>query len=121
MKQKTESQIQAKIFYDLTKLKYFCFMVPNDAAGATNMRKAMKLKSMGLRAGVSDLVVVLKSGHIVFLEVKRPNQKLSPSQKEFQELCLKNNWPYAVVYNSADAVEFLERVGNYYKLKEVKK
>lgn len=105
-----ESQIQAKIFYDLSKLHYFCFMVPNDAAGATNMRKAMRLKSMGLRAGVSDLVVVLKSGHIVFLEVKKPGGILSASQKEFQKLCLKNNWPYAVVYSSADAVDFLERV-----------
>ena len=49
------------------------FAVPN--GGSRNIREARNLKLEGVRAGVSDLVVVLKD-KVVFIEMKQPPKKL---------------------------------------------
>jgi hypothetical protein len=49
------------------------FAVPN--GGSRNIREARNLKLEGVRAGVSDLVVVLKD-KVIFIEMKQPPKKL---------------------------------------------
>lgn len=46
---------------------------------------AAKLKRMGVRAGVPDLVFVLPGGCAGFMEVKSDSPRLSPEQREFIE------------------------------------
>lgn len=99
-----EDRIQAAIVQALSLLRVYCFMVPNDAAGATSVAKATRLKAMGLRAGVADLVLIGPDGKAYFLEVKTPTGRLSDSQKKFQELCLARDSPYAVARSVDEAV-----------------
>lgn len=98
-----ESILQAAIVQALSLLGIFLFMVPNDAAGATTAAKGARLKALGLRAGVSDLVLMGKDGRAYFLEIKTPTGKLSESQKKFQALCAARGWPYAVARSVAEA------------------
>ncbi len=102
-----ESVIQAQIVSALSLMGIFVFMVPNDAAGKITPAKAGRLKAMGLRAGISDLVLVGPDGQAYFLEVKTPGGKLSESQKLFSNLCLAKGWKYAVARSVEDAAELV--------------
>lgn len=104
----SESQIQSQIVKDLRMAGYFVFMAANDAAGRTTIQKAVRLKYMGLYAGMSDLVVILDDGRAVFIEVKKPGGRHSESQNKFMSLCYLNGWPYCTVSNSDGALLFLE-------------
>jgi hypothetical protein len=55
-----------------------------------------RLQRMGLRKGVPDLVI-LHSGRIMGLEVKRPGAMLSREQKEFRTEWERASGVYAVV------------------------
>jgi len=57
------------------------FAVPN--GGTRNTLEAVKLKNTGLLKGVSDLIVILPNGKILFIEVKRENGTQQSEQKEF--------------------------------------
>ena len=106
-----ESIIQANIVSALSLAGVYVFMIPNDAAGKTNMAKIMRLKSMGLRSGISDLVVISPAGVAHFLEVKTATGVLSPSQIRFAELCLKKGWKYEVARSVDEAMEIIRKWG----------
>lgn len=59
------------------------FAVPN--AARRNVRQASHLKRTGMRAGVSDLILLFPMGRIFFIEVKTPKGRLSDSQVAFNE------------------------------------
>lgn len=99
-----ESIIQAAIVQALSLLGVYLFSVPNDAAGAVSAAKGARLKALGLRAGVSDLVLMGLDGRAYFLEIKTATGKLSDSQKKFQALCAARGWPYAVARSVDEAV-----------------
>jgi len=61
------------------------FSVPNDAK---DVKEMMRKKATGLRAGVSDCIMVLPN-KVVFCEFKTPTGRQSPEQKAF-ELSVKN-------------------------------
>jgi hypothetical protein len=65
---------------------------------------------MGLRAGISDLVVVLDSGKAVFIEVKTPTGKHNENQKKFIDICKQKGWSYFTARNSADVAEYLDGI-----------
>jgi hypothetical protein len=106
----TESQLQASIFSALCKAGYYAFMVPNDAAGKTSIQKAMRLKAMGLRPGVSDLVVMAPRGITVFLEVKTPKGKQSPAQILFQQKVESLGHQYHIVRCPEEALFLLDKI-----------
>ncbi len=94
------------------------FAVPN--GGSRNAREAKNLKLEGVRAGVSDLVVVLKN-RVLFIEMKRPPKKLkngnlsyagisvSKAQKEFLEKVAKSYVCVSkVCYGSQEAIEYIK-------------
>ena len=55
------------------------FAVAN--GGQRNAREGARLKKQGLRAGVSDLILLVPRPHVLLLEVKVKGGKLSDAQK----------------------------------------
>ena len=100
-----ESKIQAAIVSALSLLGIFLFAVGNDFAGATSAAKAGRLKAMGLRPGVSDLVIIGRDGKGYFLEIKTATGVLSSSQKNFRDLCSLRAWPYAIARSVDEAID----------------
>lgn len=106
-----ESIIQSQIVSALSLAGVYVFMIPNDAAGKTTMAKAGRMKAMGLRAGISDLVVMSHDGRAHFLEVKTETGKLSENQVRFKDLCDYYLWPYAVCRSPQEAIDICKRWG----------
>lgn len=100
-KPQTESQIQkdcVKWFrqrYDTIEPLFFS--VSN--GGARNPWTAKIMKDEGVRAGVSDLILLIpRHGYAALLvEMKTPDGKQSDSQKEFEKLATKYKYLYCVV------------------------
>lgn len=96
----TESQIQSSFVY-WTRLNLrkhpdlrLGFSVPN-GAWARNIKLAMKLKREGMRPGVPDWMLPVKSWQWIGLaiEFKRPGSgKLSKEQAEYHQLLKDQGW-----------------------------
>ena len=84
------------------------FAVPNGVKMAP--RTAAHQKSIGMLAGVSDLVIDI-GGRIHYLEVKAPGGKQSPDQLAFEAATIAQESPYMVVNNINDAIFVLEEWG----------
>lgn len=80
------------------------FAVPNGESRSA--RTGAKLKAMGVRPGVADMVIVLPRGVACFLELKAAGGRLSDRQKVFRTFCELNGAPYAV----ASSPEEVERI-----------
>lgn len=102
-----EDRIQYEIFMWLQEQGIYAFSVPNEGAGKGQIIRMMKLKSMGLRAGVSDLIVIL-SGKVVFLEVKTEKGKQSEAQKRFEEKVKSLGHEYFIVRSINEVKEALK-------------
>lgn len=97
----SEDKIQQQIFtwfnnhYCLEhhKPRFTIFSVPN--GGTRNIKEAMKLKATGLKAGVSDLIVVMDK--VVFVEVKTENGTQSQKQKDFEKIVTDLGYKYWIV------------------------
>lgn len=106
-----EARIQAEIVrflipYRKQGLLDF-FSVPNEAAA--NPVRQGQLIAMGLRPGVSDLVVMLQGGKILFLEVKNETGRQSPAQVAFQQTCHRLGFEYHVVRSVRDMENLLPK------------
>lgn len=67
-------------------------------------RTAAKLKAMGVRPGVPDLVLFLADGSVCFIEVKRERGgRMSPEQLAFRAWADDRGLPYAVVRSVDEA------------------
>lgn len=97
-----ESVIQCAIVEALSLSRVYFFSVPNERKAS--IQQMSRMKAMGLRSGVSDLVVMGHDGRAHFLEVKTATGKLSKSQMLFRELCEANGWPYAIARSSEEAL-----------------
>lgn len=111
----TESKLQQDIFNWYQNnycLKFheprgMIFSIPN--GGTRNKLEAMTLKSTGLLAGASDLIVILPSGKILFIELKTEKGIQSDAQKEFEERIKTLGFQYHLI-RSLD--EFKNTIGN---------
>lgn len=70
------------------------FSVPN--GGTRNKMEAMKLKSTGMKAGVSDLIVILPN-KVLFVEVKTETGRQSDKQIEFEKTITDLGYSYILV------------------------
>jgi hypothetical protein len=104
-----ESFIQAQIVQLLSLRRIFAFSVPNELLGGARgaARKMTLFRALGLRSGVSDLVVVLP-GKILFLEIKTPTGKQSESQKVFQSMVESLGHQYAIARSVEDVIKLLD-------------
>lgn len=99
-------------WFDLqySHLSWALFHVPN--GGTRNVREAAKLKEMGVRPGVPDLMLVLpRHGyHYLALELKVGKNKQTENQKWYQSKMTESGGKYVVI-RSLD--EFIECVKDY--------
>lgn len=76
-------QAECTQWFNNTYLQYSkcCFAVNNNS---DNKVKAMQMKAIGLRAGVSDVIVLCPGGKTLLLEAKTDEGTQSKDQKEFE-------------------------------------
>ena len=111
---KIEAKIQQEIYvyfnnkYCLKNHKTRCciFSVPNESA---NVKETMHKISMGLRAGVSDLIIVIPN-KVLFVEVKTLNGTQRNEQKDFENVVTDLGFDYILV-RSLD--EFIKKISLY--------
>lgn len=85
------------------------FAVPNGESRSA--RTGAKLKAMGVRPGVADIVIVLPGGMVAFLELKAAAGRLSDRQKVFRTFCELNGAPYEVASTPAEVERILKEWG----------
>ena len=77
------------------------FSVPNELAG-TNKIAMMQAKAMGLVSGVSDTILILPNGTLLFCEFKDAFGKQSDKQKEFEAIVSNLGFEYKLIRNLED-------------------
>jgi len=87
----------------------FVFHVAN--GGLRSKSEAARLKWMGVKAGVLDLVVLLPSGRSAYWECKTPKNGLSQEQKDFIERLKVLGHSYGIVRSIEDARRELAALG----------
>ena len=105
-----ERQIQSNFFKEIILRnwqcnKIFAFAVKNEV-GKNNIVAGALNKQAGVIKGVSDVVILDFQGSKLplFLEFKKPKQKQTESQKDFESLITSKGYTYAVVYSTAEAI-----------------
>jgi len=111
---KPEFRLQCQIVQYLRHSGIFCFAVPN--GGSRHPLEAVNLKRSGAMAGVADLVMLLPSGHCIFVEIKANDGKQSPAQKEFQAKCEEMDFYYLIWRSLKEAENFVFLLNNNYKV-----
>ena len=71
----------------------FYFAVPN--GGLRSKVEAGIFKSLGVRAGVPDIVLLFPGGRCAFIEIKAPQGRLSQAQKAFRNTAEEMGFPFA--------------------------
>jgi alkylation response protein AidB-like acyl-CoA dehydrogenase len=100
-----ENRFQAEVVQYLQSIGLFFFSVPNEAGGKGAMIRMARLKAMGLRSGVADLVVLIPRGKAVFLELKTDKGKQSEAQVRFQEKVESLGFSYFLCRNLKEVVD----------------
>lgn len=72
------------------KPRYDIFSVPNEATWNNN-----NFKALGVRKGVSDLVIVMEK--VIFIEMKDPKGSQSDEQIDFEQVVKDLNHNYYVI------------------------
>lgn len=117
-----EEQITLADYLDAHRIPYYA--VPN--GGKREKRKnnkgvwyspaAVKLKAMGVKAGVPDLVIVVARGgfHGFYLELKRrEGWKIEENQLEWRKTLLREGYWHEFAYGCDDAIR---KIDHYLKL-----
>ncbi|GHU01970.1 hypothetical protein FACS1894186_5720 [Alphaproteobacteria bacterium] len=102
---KEEHQIQVGIVKYLRIKGFLVFACPN--GGLRSVGTARTLKAEGVLAGVSDLVILLPAGQVVFVEVKTPKGTQADSQKDFQFQVKEMGYEYLIWRSVDDAVAWV--------------
>ncbi len=79
-----ERDLQAKCvaWWNGAGLPGLLLHIPNE--GKRSRLEAASLRAMGVVAGASDLVLVLRGGRSVFIELKTEAGDLAPNQRDFR-------------------------------------
>jgi hypothetical protein len=85
----------------------YWFAIPN--AGKRSWSTAKRMKAEGLTAGVADLCIMLTSGRVLWLELKRGKEKQTPAQIVFQSVCENLGHAYYVARSFDEAISILRQ------------
>jgi hypothetical protein len=106
-----EQQIQRAVFQHLTIRAApgtYAFHSPN--GGWRSRVEGAILKGMGVKAGVPDIIAV-KGGKCFFLELKAPDGRPTPAQRDVHAALVAAGATVAVAYGLDDALARLEAWG----------
>ena len=106
-----EDDLQRSIVDLLRKVpvRALWFHVPN--GGLRNKRTAARLRGLGVRRGVPDLVFVGFDGVARFMELKAAKGVLTDEQKAWRDACSTMNVSFVVVRTLDEAVAALSAWG----------
>jgi hypothetical protein len=76
-----------------------------------DVRVAAKLKAMGVKPGIADLLLLASDGRLHCLELKTANGRLSEAQEDFRVFCIKSGIPFVVARRVEDALLAFELWG----------
>lgn len=107
----SEAYLQKCIITAISRLapNVFVAHVPN--GGGRSMTEAVRLKAAGVKRGVPDLLVILSSGQVAFIEVKAGKGKLRPEQEDFANMCVLRGTRWAMINNLDQVKPLLEAWG----------
>lgn len=86
----------------------FLYSIPN--GGKRKLTEAKILKAEGLRAGVSDLELILPGGLTVYIEMKTKTGRQSKEQKRFEQIVKSLGFNYYIARNK----EQFKAIVNYF-------
>lgn len=99
MRKRSEAEIQGAIVKALAQLGFLVIHVPNQATWG-------RYRYSGLLPGAPDLIVIGRN-RIYFMEVKKQNGKLSPSQIAVQQMIEERGFEYHVVRSVEEALSIV--------------
>ena len=108
----TTEQIQVIQWSKAYQIKYpelkWLFHIPNE--GKRTPQEKIKLTQLGLKPGVSDLLLPFPRGHYgnLYIEMKFGPGTLQPEQKEFVKAMTAAGHYTCVCYTARDATETIE-------------
>ena len=106
-----EQQIQRAVFEHLTVRGAPAMFAFHPANGGWRSRvEAAILKAMGVKAGVPDIIAI-KGGRCYALELKAPDGRLTPVQRDAHAALAAAGATVAVAYGLDDALARLEAWG----------
>lgn len=76
-----------------------------------NRNHQVKMKRLGVLAGIPDLVIIKPGGMTHFLELKSGTGSLRDSQKEIRDHCDHNDIPWASAHSYDEAIYWLKEWG----------
>ena len=104
-----QSQSELRLHIDAAEvLRRFCrpdwvwWHTPNGEI--RDPRAAAKLKAMGVRPGVPDVLLVGPGGLLRCLELKASGGRLSEEQETFRSFCIARGVPFVVAFNIDQAL-----------------
>ena len=74
----------------------------------SNSKEGAYFKKMGLKKGIPDYWVLLKSGKLLVIEFKKPNGTVSQEQQKILKILTILNIANKVCYSSHEAVLFIK-------------
>jgi len=86
----------------------YLFAVPN--GGKRSVIDGMKFKATGVKAGVSDLILLIPSGKTYFIEMKITTGVQSDAQKLFQAQIETFGFEYYICYSFADFKQLIYKL-----------
>jgi hypothetical protein len=81
----------------------YLIAIPN--GGKRNAREAGRMKAMGVKAGVSDMLLPIPRGHYhgLWIELKAPDGRVSPEQKAWIEKMVMQGYSARVCFGWEEA------------------
>ena len=66
-------------------------------------------QGLGCHKGISDIIII-KDGHVTFVEIKKPKGKLSKHQERFSKDISSRGGDYVVFRDLDEAMEFIKNI-----------
>lgn len=101
-------QIQTAKLLDLLKLDWF--HTPN--GGKRNLSTAAKMKRMGVKAGIPDIIIInktLTNNTGICIELKIGRNKTTINQEMWRSKFVKNDWLYFIAYSIDDIISITSK------------
>lgn len=105
----SEFRLHAHCVRYLERVAPDCFIFHPANGEKRSDATARKLRAMGVRRGVFDLVLLTPDSRAFFIEFKGPNGSLEPDQESFRIWLITAGFGYAVVKSQDDLQTFIQQ------------